>query len=149
MKVLNEIPTRELFLTGLNKPVQLQFAELVSTVTGSSSTSVIFEEASPANGLNAQSIILFKDREMVTGTLGYSYDALTRRLTVTGIPAYTGETTFDAVIVTWQWWAEALQWYGDRFYKTAPRFHVNATTDVNVAIPRELRTDLPLDTTSA
>lgn len=147
LTVLNDIPTRVLFLTGVNKPVQLQFAETISQVTGASNaTSVVFTNAQIANGLNAQSLILFKDRQLVTGTLGFSYSNGT--LTITGIPAYSGNATFELIAVTWQWWAEARQWYGDRFYKTAPRLHLGATTDVNVAIPKELRSDLLLDTTS-
>lgn len=150
LTVLNDIPTRVLFLTGNNKPVQLQFAETVTQVTGAvAATSVVFDNAQIANGLNAQSIVLFKDRQLVSGTLGFAYNAGTKQLTVTGIPSFNGNATFELVVVTWQWWAEARQWYGDRFYKTAPRLHLSETTDVNVEIPRELRTDLPLDTTSA
>lgn len=151
LTVLNDIPTRVLFLTGVNKPVQLQFAEVIRQVTGAGAgtTSVVFDEAEITSGLNAQSLVLFKDRQLVSGTLGFSYNGTTRQLTVTGIPAYSGNALFELVAVTWQWWAEARQWYGDRFYKTAPRFHLEPTTDVNVAIPQELRTDLPLDTSSA
>lgn len=150
LTVLNDIPTRVLFLTGSNKPVQLQLAETVTQVTGAvAATSVVFDNAQIANGLNAQSIVLFKDRTLVSGTLGFSYNAVTGQLTVSNIPAYNGDATFELVVVTWQWWAEARQWYGDRFYKTAPRFHLEPTTDVNVPIPKELRTDLPLDTSSA
>ena len=76
LTVLNDIPTRVLFLTGVNKPVQLQFAETVSQVVGASSaTSVVFTNAEIVNGLGASSLMLFKDRQLVTGTLGFSYSS--------------------------------------------------------------------------
>jgi hypothetical protein len=146
--VLNDIPTRVLFLTGTNKPVQLQFVELVEQVTGASNaTSVVFNNAAVVNGLGASSLLLFKDRVLVSGVVNYSYNATTKQLTASGLTSYSGNATFELVVVTWQWWAEARQWYGDRFYNTAPRLHLAATTDVNVAIPEELRSDLTIPET--
>lgn len=149
LTVLNDIPTRVLFLTGVNKPVQLQFAEIITQVpTATNLTTITFTNAAIANGLNAQSLILFRNRQLVTGTVGYSYNAGTQQLTVT-LPAFSGASTFELIAVTWQWWAESRLWDGDRFYKTAPRLHLNASTDVNVEIPASLRTDLPIATNSA
>ena len=145
--VLNDIPTRVLFLTGVNKPVQLQFAELVEQITGAGgATSLLFNNAEIVNGLGASSLLLFRDRQLVQGTIGYTYNATTKQLAVTGLAPFN-DATFELVVVTWQWWAEARQWYGDRFYNTAPRLHLAATTDVNVAIPEELRTDLTIPST--
>ena len=136
-----ETEPRVLFFTSGNKPVQVRFIEQQSTQTGTAVTSVAITNAARYKNATALNCIVFINRVRVTATPAFSYNAGTATLTVSNLPATTGTFVVDILLITWQWWAEAMLWDGDRYFKSSTRFNA-APTDQVVPIPESVRTDL-------
>jgi hypothetical protein len=134
---------RALFLTPSTTPIQLTAIELA---TPTISTNIVFNNATGFNGISASSVILLKNGAIQSG-YSISYNGTDNTATITGITPDSTATYF-LIAFTWQWWAESLQYFGDAFYKTMQRNNLVASTDVNVAIPASLRTDLDLSNLS-
>ncbi len=137
----NEIEPRLIITSGVNPPIQLKFVEQQTSVTGAASTTVAFTSASRFANASTSNVIVYKDRVRQTG-FSVSYNAGTATLTVSGLAAYTGDATFDIVLVTWQWWAEAYFWLGERFSGSATRSNSPATIDKVIPIPSTLRDNI-------
>lgn len=134
----SESEPRILFFTGYNKPVQLRFIEQQTTVTGPTTT-VTFNNASRFKNATTSNCLVYINRVRTTPS-GVSYNSGTEQLTLT-IPNTSGTFVVDIMLITWQWWAEAMLWKGDRYFKSVTRFNVSQTDQV-VAIPNTLRSDL-------
>jgi hypothetical protein len=134
---------RALFLTANTTPIQVTAIELSSPVITST---LVFSNATGFNGVASSSVILIKNGAIQSG-YSISYNGTTNVVTVSGLTT-DSTATYYLIAFTWQWWAEALQYFGDAFYKTVQRNNSVATADVNVAIPASLRTDLDLSNLS-
>lgn len=141
----NEIEPRLIITTGITPPIQLKFVEQQEVFTGVGGTTLVINNAQRFANATTSNLLLFKNRTRVTG-FSLSYNAGTRQLTISGLAAYTGATTFDAVLVVWQWWAEAYYWLGERFSASATRSNSAASIDKVVAIPSTLRDGVDLIT---
>lgn len=76
------------------------------------------------------------------GTVNYTYNAGSKTITIT-LPFTTTANeviSYDVVGFRWCWWAESIQWQGDRFYDTVSRFNVTAS-DNNVKLPESFTSD--------
>ena len=133
----NEAEARILFCTGVNVPVQLTFTESRTLVTATAAqTTVTVPNAERLKTANTNNALCYVDGVLVTAS--YSFNTTNKALTVT-VPAMTaGNRVIDIELITWQWWAEALFYYGDRFWDSVPRFH-DKPTDRHIAIPENLR----------
>lgn len=134
---------RLLLLTSKTRPVQLTFLERSQYVGGGESTLVFTDVAEFANATAGNTFLLYNGR-LVSGVT-YTFNGLTNEVTVTfpSLPVdYKDKLRrVDLINITWQWWAEATQWYGSDFYQSSTRF--NATdADINTPIKKELLTDL-------
>lgn len=139
----NEIEPRLIITTGVCPPVQLKFVEQQQDVVGAASTTVVITNAERYANANTSNLLLFKDRVRQTG-FSVSYNAGTAELTISGLVAYTGATTFDLMLVVWQWWAEAYYYLGDRFSASATRTNSPATIDKVIAVPASIRDSIEL-----
>lgn len=129
---------RAIFLTGVNKPVQMTLHERVAyEQTG---TSVDFDDALWFNGLTVDDIFVVVDGSIVDSfAVGYSSNTLT----VSGL-TLTSSSTVSVVAVTWQWWAESLQWFGSELYGTAGRVIGTPPESLVVKVPTGLTTDVDI-----
>lgn len=135
----SEVEPRLLFLTGTNKPVQLKFIEQqhIQAIAG---VGVVFSNASRFKNATTANIVTFVNR-VRTVPASVSYNSTTQQLTVNFSNSVAVNDVVDAVLITWQWWAEGLAWKGQDLYSSTTRFNVT-DTDQNVAIPKTLTTDL-------
>jgi len=136
----SEVEPRLLLFTGVNKPVQLKFAEQQTTTTlGSPATSIVIPDTLTRYVHAAtENMVVYVDRVRQTNP-SFSYSA--GNLTVGNITLATGTRVVDICIVTWAWWAEAMRWQGNRYYQITTRN--NATNaDLSIPIPLFARTDL-------
>lgn len=133
----NEPEPRLIMCTGVNVPIELKFVEQQEVLTGTASTTATIQNASRYALATPTTLLLYRNRMRVTG-FTLSYNAGTEVLTISGLTAYTGSTTFDLVMPVWGWFTEAYFYYGDRFVKTTTRFNISAT-DQFVEIPEKLR----------
>jgi len=138
----SEVEPRLLMMTGVNKPVQLKFAEQQLPITvGSLTTSVAvndtlkrFIQASTSN------MLVYVDRvRQPSATL--SYNAGTNVLTVGNLALQPGSHVVDIALVTWAWWAEAMRWQGNRFFQVTNRNNASIA-DLSIPIPLFVRTDI-------
>lgn len=135
----NEIEPRLIFFTQTNKPIQLRFTEKQSSTTGAA-TSLVFVDARFKNATISNSIV-FQDRVRVPGAT-LSYNGGTQELTINNLPVSANPTKqVDIVTVTWQWWAEATLWRGDRFWKGLTRFNTTATDRI-LPVPASIISDM-------
>lgn len=137
-----------LVLTGTNAPVQVTFAEQAVTLAAGTTCQVV-RDARFEFGTTASVIAYIRDpvtnvpvRVPVTFT---AWDAGTTALNVCidpeGVGTYPEDRTMEVVYVSWQWWAEAYVYQGDRFYNYGSRFGVSSA-DRHVPIPERLRDSL-------
>ncbi|MBD2200152.1 MULTISPECIES: hypothetical protein [Calothrix] len=133
----SEVEPRLIMCTGVNKPVQLLFTEQQAIQT-STSTSIAFTNAARFINASSSNCLVFVNRVKATGVT-FSYSSGT--LTLSNLPNTVNGDVIDIVLITWQWWAEAQAWKGDRFFKSTSRFNSTAT-DQNVKVPDSLITDL-------
>jgi hypothetical protein len=122
-----------LLLCEKHAPIQVRFQEL-REFAPSSGTSI-------ALNVGTEWVNTYVDAKVyingvrVTATLGYSAGVLT-------VSAVT-LLQYDEVYVctfSWQWWAEALIWYGDSFYQRVSRFGAS-DEDKHVQIPASVASD--------
>lgn len=135
----SEVEPRLLLFTGYNKPVQVTFVEQQATLGGTTST-LTLTKASRYKNATTSNLLVFANRVRVPVT-GVSYDATTQTLTVTSSSTYQAGVLLDFMLITWQWWAEAMLWNGDRYFKTVTRNNAVAVDQV-VPIPASLRSDI-------
>lgn len=134
----SEVQPRLIFCTGTNRPVQLSFTETQITATGSgSSVTLTGTKANTYRYATSNSCVAFVNRVRVPGA---TFSWSTGNFTVGGLSVVAGDVV-DVCLITWQWWAEANTWTGDRFFKISNRFNVSAA-DKNVQVPTNLITDL-------
>lgn len=132
-------PLTVLCLTKRHPPVQVTFHEYstVASVDGYVEFTKAYEIL--RNQTVGDEAKLFKNKAVTTKSitvdppLVYAEDS-------TGFTVAAGDV-FDLLYVTWQWWAEAETWYGDRFYKEVPRFGVS-NLDAVVPVPDTITSDL-------
>jgi len=134
----NEAESRVIFCTGGNVPVQLRFTERRSLVVATAAQTVfVFANADKHQTTTPSNTLIYVDGVLRSAT--YSYDVPSKNLTVTitgGVVA--GNRVIDLVLITWQWWAESVFFFGDRFWDTVIRFH-DKLSDRHIAIPSNLR----------
>jgi hypothetical protein len=143
----SEPEQRIIMCTGLNVPVQLTFTERRYLFTASQAWNGTFiPEAELLKTATTTNALYFVDGAL-TAVTNVSYNAPLKRLNITYNQTFPpGSYVLDVVLITWQWWTEALFYYGDRFFDTVTRFN-DKPTDRHVAIPANLRDDIdPLDT---
>lgn len=139
--------SRVIMLTGANKPVQLSFVEQQTAYTAAAQTSVTLNNASRYANAAANSLVVFVNRVLVT-SFGSSYNAGTQQLTLSGLPAsVSGNEVVDVIHITWQWWAEAIHYYGSQFFQSPNRYNISKS-DQTVPIPSDLRSDILAPTTN-
>jgi len=132
-----EAEPRLIFTSGVNTPIQLTFTEVsIANVPGANTSTGAVDPRFPS-AITANCIV-FQNRVRVPGAT-VSYGGGT--LGIAGLPATGGTKTVDVVMITWQWWAEALGWFGDRFWKSTTRFNATATDRI-VAIPPSIASDM-------
>lgn len=133
----SEVTPRLIFCTGVNKPVQLQFVEQQQVQT-SNGTSIVFNNASRFINASTSNCLVYVNRVLVNNPV-FSYNGTTQQLTVSSLGTTVSGDVVDIVSITWQWWAEAQLWYGDRFWYSATRFN-SVQFDRVVKIPTTLTT---------
>lgn len=128
----SEVEPRVVFTTGKNAPVQLKFAEQSQAVNpATTTTTAVVTNAERFSGATTSNTLVFFDRVWVQNpTFSYSGGSLT----VGNLPSHAGSHTVDVMNVTWQWWAEAMRYFGYEFFDSATRFHA-VQTDQSVAVP--------------
>jgi hypothetical protein len=122
-----------LLLCEKHAPIQVRFQELKEFAPSSGSSIALNVGTEWVNTYVDAKVYINGVR--VSATLGYSAGVLT--VSAVNLAA------FDEVYVctfSWQWWAEALIWYGDSFYQRVSRFGAS-DEDKNVQIPNSIVTD--------
>lgn len=136
--LLSDIEPRVLILHPSSPPVHVKFVEqtmkLLSQPAGT--TTIVVPNA---QRFEFETPIVYVNRAYVGGT--FAYNAGTKTLTITGTTPFVGDVIIDLVAPVWQWWAESLRWYGDRFYDVVSRFNVNKA-DQSVLLPEKMRSDM-------
>ncbi|ASV43890.1 tail tube protein B, partial [Cyanophage BHS3] len=133
----NEPEQRLILCTGFNVPIQLTFTERRLLTTGGTAT-VSIPNADTLATASTTNTLVYVDG-VLTSVSSYSYNTTTKTLTITLASSMaSGNRVVDVELITWQWWAEALFYYGDRFFDTATRFN-EKPGDRHVPIPENLR----------
>jgi len=134
----NEPEARVIFCTGGNVPVQVRFTERRLLVVATLAQTVFtFPDAERHGTSTSTNTLVYVDGVLRAAT--YSYNAGTRVLTLTlAVGVAAGNRVIDLELITWQWWAESVFFFGDRFWDTTTRFH-DKLSDRHVAIPANLR----------
>ena len=139
---------RLLILTGNHPPIQLSFLERTSSFTCTnavagtitspytSADSKLWRDTSASSTLVQDTTISSSIYSPVTSkSAGFTLNAPALGLVLNEVRELT------LVSVTWQWWAEALNWSGSDFSQNTVRYSATAI-DQNVKIPTALLTDL-------
>lgn len=121
-------------------PIQLRILETSYTIpTTSTSINVVVD----GSWVNAYAdLTCYVNGVKVTPTASYSGGVIT----LSGLTFNAGDTVY-VVSFLWQWWAEALIWYGDSFYQRVSRFGASQE-DQHVQIPNSIVTDEIPDNTN-
>lgn len=137
-----------------NAPTEVYTVEQRQTYAAVPTTTYIINNCKRYSGIVGAVTAAYNDTVIVTnGTtqtryvegsgVTASYNSVTENMTIT-LPTVPGGsavgTRVDVVGFRWAWWAESIEWRGDRFYDAVSRFNVTAT-DNNIAIPAGLRSD--------
>jgi hypothetical protein len=131
--------TRVLLCTGVNAPIQVRFDEFRAGFTlGSSSNTVTITDGARLKPHQLSNMKVYVDGVARTATTFTTNATNTVSFVLSGAALTAGPHIIDVISITWQWWAEAEYYYGDRFFDTVNRAHAKAT-DVHVAIPENLR----------
>jgi len=110
----NEAESRVIFCTGGNVPVQLRFTERRSLVVATAAQTVfVFANAEKHQTTTASNTLIYVDGVLRSAT--YSYSGTNLTVTITG-GVVAGNRVIDLVLITWQWWAESVFFFGDRFW---------------------------------
>jgi hypothetical protein len=133
----SEVNPRLIFATGVDRPVQLLFTEQQAVQT-STSTSIVVNEAQRFKNASTVNCLVYVNRVLVPSPT-FSYNAGTGALTVSTLGSTVSGDVIDLVSITWQHWAEAQFWYGDRFFGSTTRFN-SVPFDRVVKIPQALTT---------
>lgn len=145
-----DVEPKVLFCTGINRPVELKFVEKSVTVTEAGSfTTVVFPNDTRFVNATTANVLVFQDRVIKTNVTNVSYSGGNTTITFgSSVPA--GTYTFDIELVVWQWYAEALLYKGDRFFKSVTQLtsQISGGTglqndpDQIIAVPDTLRDDI-------
>lgn len=136
--LLSDIEPRVLILHPSAPPVHVKFVEqtmkLLAQPTGTTTITV-----PNAQRFEFENPVVYVNRAYVGGL--FAYNSGTKVLTITGTTPFSGDVTIDLIAPIWQWWAESLRWFGDRFYDVVSRFNVNKA-DQSVLLPEKMRSDM-------
>lgn len=136
-----------------NVPTEVYTVEQRQTFAAVPTTTYVINNAKRFSGVVGPTAGLYRDVVIVTNGgvqtryssgVNASYNSATEQMTVTLPTVPSGSSTstrVDIVGFRWCWWAESVEWRGDRFYDSVSRFNVTAT-DNTVAIPATLRSDV-------
>jgi hypothetical protein len=122
-----------LMLTPGHAPIQLNVVERrVLNYTGSAPQ---FSDAVEFASLFAASIVYVNGTRVSTSSITYSTGVVTANLTDS-----VSNATVEILCFSWQWWAEALTWFGEDFFRGLSRFGATQN-DQHTQIPDSLQTD--------
>lgn len=137
----SELSPRLICATGVNKPVQFTFTEGQATYNPSPVVDRVAYTDTRLQGATASNSIIWVNRQRYIGTApSFTWTGSELRLQFPASTLTTGDVV-DLTMITWQWWAEAFHWLGDRFFATQTRFNATATDQV-VKVPTNLMTYL-------
>ena len=139
---------RLLILTGNHPPVQLSFLERTAsfTCTASSGGTSTFlattsTDDSPMWRDNVAANYIVTDSAGNVIPVTQKFAGFNFSTTFAGGYVVNSSYTFTIRQVTWQWWAESLQWEGADFQQTVSRTNVTAA-DQSVRVPERIYSDL-------
>lgn len=123
----------DLLLCEKHAPIQVRFQELREVVT-TAGTSINLNVGTEWVNTYVDAVV-YVNGARVTASLSYSVGVLT----VSSVTLSLGDVVYVCTF-SWQWWAEALIWYGDSFYQRVSRFGAS-DEDKHVQIPNSIATD--------
>lgn len=133
----NEFEPRLIFVSGITHPIQLIFVEQQMQQTGST-TNAVFNDATRFEHATTSNLLVYVNGTRATGW-SVSYSSGT--LTVSSLPSMVSGDVVTAVMITWQWMAEALRYKGFQLWGATSRFNT-VNTDQSVAISSFLRDNI-------
>lgn len=122
-----------LLLCEKHAPIQVRFQELRQVVT-TAGTSIALDVGVEWVNTYVDTVV-YVNGKRVTASLAYSSGVLT----LSSVTLSVGDTVYICTF-SWQWWAEALIWYGDSFYQRVSRFGAS-DEDKHVQIPNSIASD--------
>jgi len=122
-----------LLLCEKHAPIQVRFQEFRQSVVTAGTTIDINVGVEWVNTF--VDTIVYVNGKRRTATRAYSAGVLT----LTAITLLAGDSVYVCTF-SWQWWAEALIWFGDSFYQRVSRFG-SSPEDIHVKIPNSIVTD--------
>lgn len=122
-----------LLLCEKHAPVQVRFQELRQVVTIAGASIALNVGVEWVN--TYVDTVVYVNSKRVTASLSYSGGVLT----LSSLTLSVGDVVYICTF-SWQWWAEALIWYGDIFYQRVSRFGAS-DEDKHVQIPNSIASD--------
>jgi len=122
-----------LLLCEKHAPIQVRFQEFRQSVVTAGTSIAINVGVEWVNTF--VDAVVYVNGQRRTATRSYSAGVLT----LTAMTLLVGDSVYVCTF-SWQWWAEALIWFGDSFYQRVSRFGAS-DEDIHVKIPNSIVTD--------